>query len=142
MGCCLCHPLAEVVQDPDVSFHTTVGDIVVLRGIMTSSVKGCCSGIMYVKEDTLYYETQCGSSLCCKCFRQGFLLSEIQNVEVVQNQAVRYQMSKYILLSPGLKITAGQNTTILVAVSDAAAFSQQLLHACNSKKGSGNTFKQ
>ena len=131
MGCCCCRPLAEVEQDPSVSFHTDVGNIAIVHGIVSKSIQGCCNGVMYVKDGVLYYETKYGSSrLCCKCARDNFPLSEIQTVELVQNQAVRYQSTKYILLSPGLKITLSGGV-VLAAIPDAAVFSQQLLKACN-----------
>ena len=141
MGCCLCHPSADVEQDLTTSFHTTVGDIAIVHGITVTSIKGCCNGIMYVKGDSLYYETRCGKNyLCCMCCKQkNFKLSAILSVEVVQNEAVTFnsRRGEYVNLSPGLKISADPNTLILVAVPDASSFAKQLLQACNPQENDG-----
>jgi DNA-directed RNA polymerase subunit L len=51
---------------------------------------------------------------------------------VVENEAVQFYGYKYsheIVLSPGLKITLGERTTILVGVPDAVEFAQELRQA-------------
>lgn len=137
MGCCACRPLDLVEQDPSVSFYTNVGDIVFIRPLLTSRIVGCCDGIMYVKDGTLYYETKCSGRLCCLCARQGVKLADIRSVVLVKNDTFRYQgpmrlrpyphrTTHQIRLSPGLRITTSNNTMIAVATPDAAVFSQQL----------------
>lgn len=145
MGCCLaCHPLADVEQDPAVSLHTTVGDMVVFWGTAYLAKVQFCSGIMYVKEGHLYYETKCGSKLCCRCYKQCFKLSEIRSIDVV-NKIEWYPTIRgyrHIALLPGLKIELDISSTnswyqpsgktnFLIAVPDAAVFAQKLLKACN-----------
>ena len=117
-------------QDLAVSFYTTVGNIAIARGGAVLIANNACKGILYVKDDSLYYETKCCGKLCCRCCRQSFKLSEIQNVEVLQNQAVPYDGRNRIHLSLGLRITAG-SYLIVAAAPDASSFAEQLLHACN-----------
>ncbi len=142
MGCCACHSLNEVEQDPGVSLYTNVGDIVFFRPWLTSQVIGLCDGVLYVKDGTLYYETKCCSRLCCRCARQGFSLSEIRSVVFAQSDSIRFQgprrmrhygsrQSYVIVLSPGVKITTANNTLIAVASADAAVFAEQLQQACS-----------
>ncbi len=138
MGCCLCHSLAEVEQDPGISVQAAVGDIIIVRERAVTSTQGDIQGIMYVKDDFLYYETRCGSNLCCKCCRQSFKLSAIQSVEVAQNQVIPFQSNNYVIRSPVLtvlKITAVPSTLILVAVpGNVASFAEQLEHTCSLSK--------
>ena len=139
MGSCVMHPLTEVEQDLSVSYHTDVLDIVVFKGdIPWYQVLGCCTGLMYIKDGSLYYEMKCGSSLCCLCCRKRFKLQDLRTVEVIDNQAFRFQSASIrnprtheIVLSPGLRITAGYSTTVLVGVPEAVELAQQLRQACN-----------
>ena len=145
MGCCLCRPDTDVLNDPLVTMHVTVGDIAIVSQYSRSVIKGYCSGLMYIKEDTLYYETVCGGRLCCQCCRREFNISHITGVEVIENQLVRLEVfgnqrpvwfprerynDNFIILRPGLKITvkstSGSITTIVVAMPDAMEFANLL----------------
>lgn len=132
MGCCCCccfHPLSDVQQNPAVSTCTEVGDITIVSGVSLRQVKGGCNGLMYIQEDSLYYETRCGSKLCCKFCRYQLKLSQITKVEIVHNETVYSDRGGYINLSPGLKIAAHPSTTVLVAMPDATIFGPQLAQA-------------
>ena len=134
MGCCLCRPDTDVVHDDSVSAHARVGDIAFVYRYGHSMIKGCCSGLMYIREDILYYETVCSGRLCCKCCRRAFNVRDITSVEVVGNRMEIFQ-NKFIVLNPGLKITvkshSGSNTTIIVAMPDAQEFAAQLNKPAN-----------
>lgn len=125
MGCCLCRPDTDVVQDVSVTAHTRVGDIAFVYRYGQSMIKGCCSGLMYIREDVLYYETVCSGRLCCKCCRRAFNVRDIISVEVVNSRIERFH-NKFLVLNPGLKITVKPNTTIIVAMPDAQEFAAQL----------------
>lgn len=129
MGCCLCRPDTDVLNDPLVSMHATVGFIAFVSQYSHVFAGGCCSGLMYIKENTLYYETVCGGRLCCQCCRHEFSISLITGVEVIENQLVTFH-NRYIFLRPGLKITikstSGSIMTIIVAMPDAMEFANQL----------------
>ena len=134
MGCCLGRPDTDVVHDTSVSAHARVGDIAFVYRYGHSMIKGCCSGLMYIREDVLYYETVCSGRLCCKCCRRSVSVRDITSVEVVNNQAERFQ-NKFLVLNPGLKITikppSGSSTTIIVAMPDAQEFAAQLNKLAN-----------
>ena len=134
MGCCLCRPVTDVEQDAAVTSYTDVGDVVFAYGFIVRRVQGCCcNGIMYIKGDSLYYEVKIGSTLCCTCYRVRFRLSEIIIVDIINDQSLGF-LGGAIHLSPGLRITAQPNTTILVSMPDAAVFGPQLAEASNNQK--------
>ena len=135
MGSCMCHPLTDVEQDPTVSCHANVEDIVFFSGnFPIYQVLGCCTGIMYVKDNVLFYNMKCGTSLCCTCYgRKRTNLGDIHSIEVVTNDIVRFWGHKYvheIVLAPGLKITLKNGNVVLVGCSDAVVFAQELQRAC------------
>lgn len=121
-------------QNPAITTYTDVGDIVIAHGIVIRQVKGCCSGLMYIKGDYLCYEMKCGSNLCCTCHRYRFKLLHIDIVDILNDQTLRL-LGGSIHLSPGLRITAYPNITVLVAMPDAAIFGPQLAEASNRVKG-------
>lgn len=126
MGCCFCHSLSKVENDPKVSDLVTVGDIGIYRGMMSViRIQGCCNGIMYIKNDSLYYETKYGGALCCSCFRQRFRLSDIKKVEPLPYGPITIAGLKITVVSPSQIVT-----TVLVVMPDAATFSPQLGKAC------------
>ena len=180
MGCCLCRPLAEVQEDPDILFHNRVGDIAVFKhDFNTYKVLGGYNGIMYVKDGYLYYEARCGRRICCACCKQRFSLAEIRSINVLHNQSITFHSGRHIhgtgghihgagghihgnpgrhfhghgrhfhgrggrhihrrpvrhihqiVLSPGLKITVGNDTVVLVSTPDAAELAQKIRGACN-----------
>ena len=139
MGCCFCHPLADVVNDPTVTRYVAVGDIVIVRGPIRSQVyevRGPFGGLMYIRAGLLHYETQCGGSLCCRCCRRSFVLEEISRVEVLTNEYVPVpaqgdRRGGLLHLNPGLRITVGAPsdglvTIITVAMPDAEEFAAEL----------------
>ena len=137
MGCCMCRLLEEVEQDPSVSFYTTVGDVGLFRSAESSLIPaqrlGRHDGIMYVKDDTLFYESKLCGRLCWKCARQSFKLSMINSVKYREEDKVSAYGRGYrveTVLSPGLRI-ATNDVLIAVAAPDAAVFSEQLKQACN-----------
>ena len=134
MGCCCCHPLADVVNDPTITRYVPVGDIVIVRGLIRSQVRGPFGGLMYIRAGLLHYETQCGGSLCCRCCRRSFVLEEISRVEVLTNEYVSAHGGRrggLLHLNPGLRITVGAPsnglvTIITVAMPDAREFAAEL----------------
>ena len=145
MGCCLGRPVTHILNDPTVAIHTTVGDIAIVRRYSSTLVKGCCNGVMYVRpsEGLLYYETKCGSSLCCRCCRHSFAITDISRVEVIENGRVLIRSGsrarsgdmladggEYLDLHPGLKIIFGNSAhptaVIHVAMPDAKRFVGEL----------------
>ena len=125
-----------------------VGDIVIKRGsedllmrILTTmrttdtyEVKDE-EGFMYIEGDYLYYEVKCSKRiLCSTCCREKLKLSEVDEVDVVQNDRVKYGFLRSIRLSPGLRITADPNTTVLVAMPDPATFAARLLEESTKAK--------
>lgn len=133
MGCCLCHPLSDVEQNPAISTYTEVGDIVIAQGVSVRQVKGCCNGLMYIQGDSLYYETKLGGRLCCRCCRYRLKLSSIDIVDILNNEMLRF-VGGAIHLTPGLRISAYPNITVLVVMPDAAIFGPQLAEASNREK--------
>ena len=135
MGCCLCRADTDVVHDASVSAHARVGDIAFVYRYGHSMIKGCCTGLMYIREDVLYYETVCSGRLCCKCCRRAFNVSNIARVEVISNRAEMFQ-NQFIVLNPGLKIAvkpsgSSSGTIIIVAMPDAQEFAAQLNRIAN-----------
>ena len=135
MGCCLGRPVTDILNDPTVAIHATVGDIAIVRGYCsTTAIRGGCNGVMYVRpsEGLLYYETKCGSSLCCRCCRHSFAITDISRVEVIENGRISYSAgsTQYLDLHPGLKIIFGNSAhptaVIHVAMPDAKRFVSEL----------------
>ena len=128
MGCCHCLPDTDVLHDPTVTAHARVGDIAFVYQVGQDMIKGC-GGLMYIKEDILYYEMECSGHLCCQSCRCSFNVKDITNVEVINDQVVRFH-NKSLFLNPGLKITvkpdSGTDQTIIVAMPDAQEFAGQL----------------
>ena len=135
MGCCLGRPSTDILHDPSVSAHARVGDIAIVGQYgQTIKIEGCCSGLMYIKEDILYYETVCSGYLCCQCCGHSFNVRDITSVEVVQNHIARFGYGKHLYLNPGLKITVQSRSgasTIIVAMPDAQEFAGQLNEFAN-----------
>ena len=132
MGCCLSHPVTEVLEDPSVLAHAVVRDIEYVKGNFRRSSRGC-NGLLYIKDGGLYHHIMCGRKFCCGCCRQHFLLSCIKTVEVIENETILIS-GAIIHLRPGLRITleepASSTSTILVAIPEAATFAPKLLSAC------------
>ncbi len=128
MGCLLCQPAEEVIGDTTVTSYADVGDIVVFSGRVTYlSIRRCFNGLLYIKDDSLYYQTKFGASLSCK---HRYKLSDVVKVEVVKQARLLLPNRKYIILNPGLKITLGNpSTTMLVAIQEAERFGMELVRA-------------
>ena len=130
MGCCFCRPDTEVLYDPSVTSHATVGDIAFDKACTYSdpTIKGC-EGLMYIKENVLYYEMACSGRLCCLSRRQAFNVTDITSVEVCEDRVETFKR-QFIILRPRLKITvkpqSGSVTMIIVAMPDAAEFAAKL----------------
>lgn len=137
MGCCFDRPTASIVDDPTVVASATVGDIYFDYGCYQSyNIGGCARGLMYVKDEKLWYESTCCGNrhLCCKfcqccsCCGESFELAELSCVEAIENLSfgVRGQQGTYISLNPGLRITTRQNSNnevlVLVQMQDAHNF--------------------
>jgi hypothetical protein len=132
----MCHPLAEMEEDPGVIYHTYVEDFVVLRDdLPTYKALGCYSGVMYIKNNHVYYNMKCGTTLCCIFYRRRFKLRDIHTVEVVENETVQifgYRYYHEVVFSSGLKITLGDTTVVVsVPAEDAIEFARELRQACN-----------
>ena len=130
MGCCcLGRPSTDILNDPSVTACATVGHIAILGRYSRTVIKGCCSGLMYIREDRLHYDAVCSGRLYCQCCRREFSIGDITSVEVVDNQVERSH-GTLIVLNPGLKIIvqprSGAFTIIIVAMPDAREFAAQL----------------
>ena len=87
---------------------------------------------MYVQEGSLTY-------LCCRCCKQRFDLSHIEEIEVIYNQTIYPNRgnSSPIVLSPGLKLTISPNTVVLVAMPDAVNFAKLLARSSGNQELEG-----
>jgi hypothetical protein len=125
-----------------------VSGIVIYRGgedLITRLTTTCRTTAYYEAKDTpgyiytegayLYHHIKCCKNvLCSTCCRESLKLSEIDEVDVIENERVKYGRISSIRLSPGLRITADPNTTVLVAMSDPAPFAASLLQASRQAK--------
>ncbi len=133
MGCLLCQPAEEVIGDTTVTSYADVGDIAVFSGRIIY-IRIACNGLIYIKDDSLYYRTKFGASLCCK---HRYKLSDVVKVEVVKQERLLLPDQKYIILNPGLKITLRKPSTtsdtttktMLVAIQEAERFGMELVKA-------------
>ena len=143
MGCCCCcwsHSSSTVLNDPAVTISARVGDIYFdFHYYQSYNIGGCSRGLMYIKQDRLYYvSTCCGDHQCCckcsSCCRDSFDLQNISSVEVINDQSFPLRGGGHgsgLRLQPGLKVTIKQSTnnkpvTILVQMSDAREFALHL----------------
>ena len=132
MGCCFCRPDTEVLNDPSVIVHATVGDIAFDKACRCgeATVEKGCEGLMYVKENVLYYEIALSQGrLCCLSLRQAYNVTDITSIEVFEDRVEGFK-NKFIILRPGLKIAvkpqSGSVTTIFVAMPEATEFAAKL----------------
>lgn len=109
--------MPNIQQDLSVTAYTEVGDIEIRYGISSASVKGC-SGLMYIKDDSLHYQTD---NCCCRhCCKYHFKLSDITSIEVEEN---------LVNCPPGpnlLRLVVSPDTTVVVAMADAVGFASAL----------------
>ena len=118
--------------DSSVTAYSEVKEIVVLRGVGSSTYQG---GVVYIQGSDLFYEADCvGGCLCCTCRRKHFTLSKIHRVELIEDEVVKYKPkpNQKIELSPGIRISVHKDTTVLVSLAtDANEFSRHLKTASN-----------
>ncbi len=117
MGNLMCRPASHILDSPSVISCAEVGDITVISGIFTvtnSSDKRCWDGILYIKGDSLYYQTKMGSLLCCKSIQLRFKLSEIMKIQVIKGTL---ELPNNTILNPGLKITLEKPTITTTTTS-------------------------
>ena len=94
-------------------------------------------GALYTTNDALHYVSKRrGRKHFYLRSRKQFKLSQISGVEVVADKVVQYGKYKCIKLSPGLKISVGSDTTLLVAMHDAATFGSELVQVSAGKNTS------
>jgi hypothetical protein len=134
MGCCFCHLRSRVEGDSTVTAPCEVVEIVILRERSCSVHQG---GLLYIQGDSLHYEQRCSDTcLWCSCIRKHYRLTEINRVEFIEDEALKYNqevgvVEQMIQLSPGVRFTLSiQNTTVLVSMADAANFCQHLKGTC------------
>ena len=142
MGCCACRPETDVLNDPSVTLRTMVGDVVFIGRYGNYMNRGLgVHGLMYVKDGMLCYDLLCFSRLCCRCCSRSYSVSDITDIEVVQNDIVMFARGDFIALQPGLKITIKSSesdsikTVIAVAMPNAEQFASQLKQLTGSTTG-------
>ena len=117
-----------MLNDPSVTLGARVGSVAFVDRYSTYKNTGV-GGLMYIKDDMLYYELDCIGRLCCLSYRKAYKVADITRVEVIENQVVRVRLN-FLLLNPGLKITvksqSGSVSTIIVVMPDAAEFAAKL----------------
>lgn len=137
MGCCCCHPLSDVENDPSITCLAEVGYFFTYtEALAVRSGTNLCYGLMYIKDDTLCYETKCGDNLSCCCRRQ-FSLAAIKKVEIMQEGtlvSVGQFVSPFFFHTAGLMITCvssfGITTLVFVGMPDAPTFGPELSRIC------------
>lgn len=139
MGVCYCRPQTLVTEDPDVTMHTEVGFCVLMgkyQGDFTQLSR--FGGLAYVKKNGhLCLESTVGSRFCCLCCREGWKLSDINQVEVVTGSITVTVRSKYGTnrtthqMNPGLGIVLRNGNKIVMQMPDAVNFCARLRQYCN-----------
>ena len=140
MGLCLCRPQTLVTEDPNVIMYTKVG-FCALKGrypedFITLSRFG---GLAYVRNTGhLCLESTIGSRFCCHCCSEGWRLSDISQVEVVNGSITVSTRDRYGTLynthhqlNPGLGIMLKNGDRILMKMPNAVNFCTRLRQQCN-----------
>ena len=131
MGCCLCRPITEVTEDPEVTLHTEVGAVAIIDNLGTDLISSASQGLLYVRGNRLCYESTVGSKLCCRHNQTSWYLSQLRDVRVVHGETVLVPMAK-VALNPGLRVTFeksnGSIGTLAMAMPAAVTFRSALLH--------------
>ena len=130
MGCCIFRPITIVTEDPDVVMCTNVGGTVISSTYYRLEINS--DGLLYVKDNKLYYESVRFCWLNCKWLRRVWHVSEVKRVEVITPDSGRE-------MNYGLKIVmqneSRQTTTLeaSAAMNEAVNFRTQLIQ--HIKKG-------
>ena len=139
MGLCLCRPQTLVTEDPNVIMHTEVG-FCALKGRYPGDFTQLCrfGGLAYVRNTGhLCLESTIGSRFCCHCCSEGWRLSDISQVEVVNGSITVSTRSRYGThnkthqLNPGLGIMLKNGDRILMKMPNAVNFCTRLRQQCN-----------
>ena len=142
MGSCICRPLFDITNDPSVLVHASVAGTAMVHTIHDNNFShdyhillGNLNGLMYVKNDQLYYEDTCGDCLCCKMSRRSWKLSKLKEVTIITGESVTVERGDSIgrpkanawsfelPLNPGVRITIEPpGITLVAAMHDARDF--------------------
>ncbi len=139
MGCCLCQPVSEIVEDPEVIMHAEMEKYLLVSQQGTSGITG--SGLIYVKNGYLHARDTCNDKLCCLFCTDSWPLSKITNVQVVTGDIRSVTSNKvWISVNHGLKITIahriGSDSTLVVDTPEGTRFCLQLTTYLKSVKSS------
>lgn len=109
MGCCIFRPITVVTKDPDVVMCTKVrGAAIISRYYRMDTNK---SGLLYVKDNLLCYETVHFYWLDCKWLRRAWHVFEVKKVQAITPDSGTE-------IDYGLKIVmqsaSGHTTTLVV----------------------------
>lgn len=128
-GCCCCSTPNphQKLEDLNVSACTVVKDIAIDYGRYQKSIVGCCQGLMYIRDERLYYKCHC----CWKCCSSSYDLKDITKIEVFDNDVFTINDGSRLRLNPGLRIVVDRpqsrhSIVILVQMADAHSFSGML----------------
>lgn len=111
------------LHDPSVSSYAEVRNVVIFKcHVFRTREGGCCGGVMYIKEDSLYYKRNDIFS-----YRYRFKFSDIDRVEIVNYYG-----------TAALKVSVHPCTTVWAPMPDAAVFVPQLAEAINSHRQRGS----
>lgn len=131
MGCCLCRPITEVTEDPEVLLHTEVGAVAIIDNHGIDLISSATQGLLYLRGNRLCYESTIRSKLCCRHNQICWYLSQLREVRAVYGETVLVPMEK-VVLNPGLRVTFekadGSIGALAMAMPAAENFSSALLH--------------
>lgn len=139
MGGFVCRPQTEVTEDPDVAIYSEVGYCVLMGhypGDFTQLSR--FGGLAYIKKSGhLCIESTVGSRFCCLCCRNGYMLSDISQVDVVTGSVtviIKDSPNNYEM-NPGLRVRLNDGQNIIMKMPDAVDFCDQLRQYCNRPTG-------
>ncbi len=139
MGCCLCQPVSEIVEDPEVIMHAEMEKYLVTSPQGSTVIIG--NGLIYVKNGYLRVRRTCNDKLCCLFCTDSWPLSKITNVQVITGEIRSMTSGKvWISVNHGLKITIaqwiGSDSTLVVDTPEGTRFCLQLTAYLKSVKSS------
>lgn len=121
-GCCICRPKTAVTRDPNVTLYSVVGVAATTRPGGSPLIVVSLNGLIYVKNGRLHHEATFGSRLVCRCMRQSWELSQIQQIRVIEGENVSVQNSansnetRTIEMNPGLRIGLTEERVVVISM--------------------------
>lgn len=134
MGCCLCLPKSEAMQDPQILAHAEVIGGIKISGSQNQGTE-LKRGVLYVKNERLYYVPTYGETMPCSWCGESWKLTKVEAVEVVSGKLnMEYygdgpSTTKTRQLNSWLRIkfqTSRRSLVLLLEVPDAVNFALQI----------------